>query len=141
MTNKFEQISVKPGFMMHNGGLYFRKISDEKYEFKTVINKNHLNKAGITHGGFICSIIDAGSGSAAHQSAKNNPCVTISLDVKFISPTKEGDEILGTVNILKKTKSMIFLNCQLTCKAKIVANASGVWKMIRTNQFNFGPGG
>ena len=59
----------------------------------------HLNKAGITHGGFICSLIDAGSGTAAHKSAKSFPCVTISLDVKFIGPTKEGDEILGSVKI------------------------------------------
>tara|TARA_Y100000591_G_C21310297_1_gene440639 strand:+ start:63 stop:488 length:426 start_codon:yes stop_codon:yes gene_type:complete len=141
MTNKFEQISLKPGFMKHNGGLLFRTVSENEYEFKTIINENHLNKAGITHGGFICSIIDAGSGTAAHKSAKSFPCVTISLDVKFIGPTKKGDEILGSVKILKKTKSMIFLTCQLMSKDKIVANASGVWKMLRTDQPNFGPGG
>ena len=141
MTNKFEQISLKPGFMKHNGGLLFRVISEDQYEFKTIINENHLNKAGITHGGFICSMIDAGSGSAAHKSAKNFPCVTISLDVKFIGPTTKGDEILGSVKILKKTKSMIFLTCQLTSKDKIVASASGVWKMLKTNKPNFGPGG
>ena len=141
MTNKFEQISLKPGFMKHNGGLLFRTVSENEYEFKTIINENHLNKAGITHGGFICSIIDAGSGTAAHKSAKSFPCVTISLDVKFIGPTKKGDEILGSVKILKKTKSMIFLTCQLICKKKIIANASGVWKMLKTSQANFGPGG
>tara|TARA_Y200000002_G_scaffold330500_1_gene295185 strand:- start:661 stop:1086 length:426 start_codon:yes stop_codon:yes gene_type:complete len=141
MTNKFEQISLKPGFMKHNGGLLFRTISENEYEFKTIINKNHLNKAGITHGGFICSIIDAGSGTAAHRSSKNFPCVTISLDVKFIGPTKEEDEIIGLVKILKKTKSMIFLNCQLMSKNNIIANASGVWKMLKTNQPNFGLGG
>ena len=141
MENKFEQISLKPGFMKHNGGLLFRTISNNEYEFKTTINKNHLNKAGITHGGFICSIIDAGSGTAAHKSSENIPCVTISLDVKFISPTKENDEIIGNVKILKKTKSMIFLNCNLSNKNKIIANASGVWKMLRTTGPNFGPGG
>ncbi len=141
MTNKFEQISLKPGFMMHNGGLLFRTISENEYEFKITINKNHLNKAEITHGGYICSIIDAGSGTAAHLSAKSFPCVTISLDVKFIGATKENDEVFGTVKILKKTKTMIFLTCQLFCKKKIIANASGVWKMLKTSQANFGPGG
>ena len=141
MTNKFEQISLKPGFMKHNGGLLFRTISENEYEFKTTIDKKHLNKAGITHGGFICSIIDAGSGTAAHRSSKNFPCVTISLDVKFISPSKEKDEILGYVKILKKTKSMIFLNCHLVTKNKIIAHASGVWKMLKINEPSFGPGG
>ena len=50
MNDKFEQISLKPGFMKHNGGLLFRDISENEYQFKTIINENHLNAAGITHG-------------------------------------------------------------------------------------------
>jgi len=50
------------------------------FEFKTKIKRNHLNKAQITHGGYICSMIDAGSGTAAHYFTKSKSCVTISLD-------------------------------------------------------------
>ena len=132
MSDKFEQISTKPGFMKHNGGIMFRNISETEYEFKTTINENHLNAAGITHGGFICSLIDAGAGTAAHRSAGQAPCVTISLDLKFIAITKIGDEIIGLVKILKKTKSMVFLICHLKSKNKIVASASGVWKILKT---------
>ena len=46
MTKDFEQISIKPGFMKHNGGVLFRTISETEYEFKSVINKNHLNAIG-----------------------------------------------------------------------------------------------
>ena len=28
IMNKFEQISIKPGFMKHNGGVLFRTISE-----------------------------------------------------------------------------------------------------------------
>ena len=28
MSNKFEQISKNPGFMKHNGGIFFRNISN-----------------------------------------------------------------------------------------------------------------
>jgi len=42
MGNEFEQISIKPGFMKHNGGVLFRTVSDREYEFKTTINENHL---------------------------------------------------------------------------------------------------
>ena len=44
---------------------------------------------------------------------------------------KEGDEILGTTSISKKTKSMIFLVCDLECNGKTIATASGVWKILR----------
>ena len=131
MSDKFEQISIKPGFMKHNGGIMFRNISETEYEFKTTINENHLNAAKITHGGFICSLIDAGAGTAAHRSAGQAPCVTISLDLKFIAITRIGDEIIGFVKILKKTKSMVFLICHLKSKDKIIASASGIWKILK----------
>jgi uncharacterized protein (TIGR00369 family) len=133
MSDKFEQISTKPGFMKHNGGILFRNISETEYEFKTTINENHLNAIGITHGGFICSLIDAGAGTAAHRCAGQAPCVTVSLDLKFIATTKIGDEIVGFTKILKKTKSMVFLICHLKSKDKIIASASGIWKILKQN--------
>ena len=130
MNIEFEQISLKSGFMKHNGGVLFKTISRNEYEFKTKINKNHLNAAGITHGGFIAALVDAGAGSAAHRSADNNPCVTVSLELKFISPVRLGQELIGNTKIQKKTRSMIFLTCELTTEGKIVATASGVWKIL-----------
>ena len=131
MSEDFKQISTKPGFMKHNGGILFRNISETEYEFKTTINENHLNAIGITHGGFICSLIDAGAGTAAHRCAGQTPCVTVSLDLKFIATTKIGDEIVGFTKILKKTKSMVFLICHLKSKDKIIASASGIWKILK----------
>ena len=131
MSNQFEQISLKPGFMKHNGGLLFRNISENEYEFKSTISNNHLNAAGITHGGYLSALIDAGAGTAAHRSADNAPCVTISLDIKFIGSSKVNDEIYGKVKILKKTKTLVFLFCELNCNGKIITSASGIWKILK----------
>jgi len=127
MENKFEQISLKPGFMKHNGGLLFRNISETEYEFKSKINENHLNAAGITHGGYIAALIDAGAGTSAHRSANDAPCVTISLDLKFIGASKTDDEIIGKTKILKKTNTLIFLFCELLCNEK--NNSFCIWNM------------
>ena len=139
--NEFEQLSLKEGFMKHNGGLLFRNLSETEYEFKSTVNKNHLNAAKITHGGYVAALIDAGAGTAAHRSANNAPCVTISLDIKFIGASKIGDEIIGKAKILKKTKSLVFLFCELNLNNKIIASASGIWKILKINPSNFGPGG
>ena len=141
MSEKFEQISLKTGFMKHNGGLLFRSISEIEYEFKSIVSENHLNAAGITHGGYLSALVDAGAGTAAHRSTDNAPCVTISLDLKFIGATKIGDEILGSVKILKKTKTLVFLFCELKCNNKIIASASGVWKILKIKPSDLGPGG
>jgi len=141
MPKDFIQLSAKTGYMKHNGGLLFKEISKSEYEFKTKIEKNHLNMAGITHGGYIASIIDAGAGTAAHRSTDGKPCVTISLDIKFIGSTVLGDKINGFTKIQKKTNSMVFLICHLECKGKLIATASGIWKILKKPLPNAGFGG
>ena len=141
MSNEFEQISIKPGFMKHNGGVLFRAISENEYEFKSTINENHLNAASITHGGYLSALIDAGAGTAAHRASGNSPCVTISLDLKFIGASRAGDEITGLAKILKKTNTLIFLFCELRCNNKIITSASGVWKILKVKPSDLGPGG
>ena len=141
MNRNFEQISIKPGFMKHNGGVLFRTISETDYEFKSTINENHLNAAGITHGGYLSALIDAGAGTAAHRTSGGAPCVTISLDLKFIGASRIGDDIIGFTKILKKTNTLIFLFCELKCDGKTIASGSGVWKILKIKPSKLGPGG
>ena len=101
--------------------------------------EQYLNAAGIAHGGFIAAFVDAGAGTAAHRATNQSPCVTISLDLKFISAVHLGQELIGITKIQKKTKTMVFLTCELTAANKIVATASGVWKILKLT--GAGPGG
>ena len=48
-----------------------------------------------------------------------------------IGSSKINDEINGKVRILKKTKTLVFLFCELSCNNKILASASGIWKMLK----------
>ena len=50
--------------MKHNGGLLYRQISKTESEFKTTVKNIHLNRSGISHGGFISLIIDTGAVAA-----------------------------------------------------------------------------
>ena len=131
MREEFKQISTSNGFMKHNGGVLFRTISENEYEFKTKINENHLNAAKITHGGFIAALTDSGVGTAAHRRTGANMCVSFSLELKFISQVKLDQELIGLVKVQKKTKSLVFLTCELRADDKIAATASGVWKIIK----------
>ena len=69
-------------------------------------------------------------GNAAHIAAGNKRCVTINLDIKFISAGKMNEELIGKVKILKKTKTLVFISCEILCVDKMVASASGVWKIL-----------
>ena len=102
MNDTFQQISLV-GFMKHNGGLEFRTISEIDYQFRARIQDIHLNPGGVTHGGFIMSLMDSGMGTAAHRVlGKNARAATISFDVKFISASKTGDLLLVQPKSLEK---------------------------------------
>ena len=121
---------AKKGFIKHLGGLTFKKINENNYEFSAKVQDMHLNTGGIAHGGYLATIADAGMGTAAHVVVTNKRCVTINLDLKFISAGKIGDILVGKVKILKKTKSLVFINCEISNSNGIVVSANGTWKIL-----------
>ena len=121
---------TKKGFMQNIGDLSFKKISETNFEFSIKILENFLNTGGIAHGGFIATIADTGMGNSAHKAARDKRCVTISLDVKFISAASLGEKLLGRVKIQKKTRTLVFVTCEISNSKNIVATASGVWKIL-----------
>jgi acyl-coenzyme A thioesterase PaaI-like protein len=118
------------GFMSHIGGLSLKKLDINNFEFSVDVKKIHLNSGKIAHGGFLSTIADTGMGTAAHILAENRRCVTISLDVKFISAALLNQALKGKIKIQKKTKSLIFITCEILNSGGIVVTASGVWKIL-----------
>ena len=118
------------GFMKHLGGLELKQISETQYEFIVEVKEMHLNTGKIAHGGFLSTIADTGMGTAAHRVAGDRRCVTINLDMKFISAGQLGEKLKGDVKILKKTKTLVFINCEISNDKEIVVSASGTWKIL-----------
>ena len=118
------------GFMKHLGGLELKQINDTQYNFIVEVKEMHLNTGKIAHGGFLSTIADTGMGTAAHRVAGDRRCVTINLDMKFISAGQLGDKLKGDVKILKKTKTLVFINCEISNDKEIVVSASGTWKIL-----------
>ena len=121
---------TKKGFMQNIGDLSFKKIDETNYEFSIKVEEKFLNTGKIAHGGFIATIADTGMGNAAHISAGNRRCVTISLDIKFIAAGKLNDILFGKVKVLKKTKTLVFISCEIFASERIIATASGTWKIL-----------
>ena len=117
------------GFITHIGGLDFKKIDKNNYSFSAIIKEIHLNAGKITHGGYLSTIADTGMGTAAHM-VSNKRCVTVSLEVKFISASFLGQTLSGKVKIQKKTNSLVFITCEIFNSEDIVITASGVWKIL-----------
>jgi uncharacterized protein (TIGR00369 family) len=127
---KKDMDETNKGFMKHLGGLKLKQISDSQYEFIVEVKEMHLNTGKIAHGGFLSTIADTGMGTAAHRVAGDKRCVTINLDMKFISAGQLGDKLKGHVKILKKTKTLVFISCEISNDKETVVSASGTWKIL-----------
>jgi uncharacterized protein (TIGR00369 family) len=127
---KKDMDETNQGFMKHLGGLDLKKIDDTKYEFFVKVKEMHLNTGKIAHGGFLSTIADTGMGTAAHRVAGDRRCVTINLDVKFISAGMLSDNLKGVVKILRKTRTLVFINCEISNDKGIVVFAAGTWKIL-----------
>ena len=68
-------------------------------------------------------------GTAAHI-VSSKICVTISLEIKFISAGFSKQVLNGKVKIQKKTKSLVFITCEIFNSEGIVLTASGIWKIL-----------
>ena len=127
---KKDMDETNQGFMKHLGGLELKKIDEYSYNFTIEIKEMHLNTGKIAHGGFLSTIADTGMGTTAHEIAGDKRCVTISLDMKFISSASLGEKLSGKVKILKKTNTLIFITCEIYNIDKPIACSSGVWKIL-----------
>jgi acyl-coenzyme A thioesterase PaaI-like protein len=118
------------GFMNHIGGLSLKRLDIDNFEFSVVVKEIHLNSGKIAHGGFLSTIADTGMGTAAHM-VSNKRCVTISLEMKFISAGILNQTLNGKVKIQKKTNSLIFITCEIFSPGgDVVVTSSGVWKIL-----------
>ena len=105
-------------------------VEKYNYSFSSTIRNIHLNAGKIVHGGYLATIADTGMGTAAHKVAGDRRCVTINLDIKFISAGMLDDNLTGIVRVLKKTKTLIFINCEIVNDKGPVVFASGTWKIL-----------
>ena len=117
------------GFMNYIGALELKRIDENNYSFSTVVKEIHLNSGKITHGGYLSTLADTSMGTAAHL-VSNKRCVTISLEMKFISASVLDQALSGKVIIQKKTNSLVFITCEIFNSEVIVVTASGVWKIL-----------
>jgi len=119
------------GYSRHVGELKIKKIDDLNYEYRAEVKEIHLNTAKMAHGGFLTYIADTAMGNGAHRIAEGKRCVTISLEMKFVSAGKLGDNLIAKVKIQKKTRTLVFLTCEIINSDGVVAVTSGVWKILK----------
>ena len=118
------------GFFTTIGPLWCRQVGDS-WEYGLVIEKQHENPLGISHGGMLMTLMDQAMSIVAWHQAERQPCATIQLDTHFLAPSKAGDFLVARIDVTRKSASLIFLRGVLSVAEREIMTAQGLMKIVR----------
>jgi acyl-coenzyme A thioesterase PaaI-like protein len=104
--------------------------SPDKREFLFDVRDIHLNGGHSLHGGMAMALADIVMGRSVRDALENQTAMTISLNCDLIGAAKIGDRIRGEAKITRRTRSIVFIGCELTVQGKPILTATGIWKIV-----------
>jgi uncharacterized protein (TIGR00369 family) len=114
-------------------GPFLERLEDGCRVFGFVADKRHINDRGVVHGGMLMTFADQAFGELVLDSVDHRLCATIQLNTHFIAAVQAGDFVIGRGEIVRRTRSIVFVRGKLTVGNREVAAIDGIWKVLQTN--------
>ncbi|WP_241525711.1 PaaI family thioesterase [Pseudophaeobacter leonis] len=121
------------GFMALIGPLLRATARDRKHSYALQTNEGHKNHLGVIHGGVITSLLDQVMAITAWNAADRQPTVTVQMETRFTGGARVGDFLQIQASIRQATRSLIFVEADITCDDRLIASASAVMKISKTS--------
>ena len=109
---------------------FLARRAGEGWEYGFTPEQRHLNIGGVVHGGMLMSFMDDVLGMTVWESAGRKPVTTVQLNHHFISPGKLGEMVVGRGEVLRATRSVVFIRGMLMSGDRVLVHADGVWKIL-----------
>jgi acyl-coenzyme A thioesterase PaaI-like protein len=95
------------------------------------VDERHLGPDGVhVHEGQLMTFADASLGCTAYWDNDHVPCVTLSMQVSFLSFPKLGDLVECRARFTRKTRSVLFVEGDFTVAGEPVMTATSLWKVL-----------
>lgn len=111
-------------------GPFLARRAGEGWEYAFLPEQRHLNLGGVVHGGMLMSFADDVLGMTVWEAAGRKPVTTVQLSNQFIAPGRLGGLITGRAEVLRATRSVVFVRGMLTQGDTVLTHADGVWKIL-----------
>ena len=118
-----------PGFAGLIGPLWVRK-EDDGWAYGLLTTADHLNPAGVVHGGLLTALLDHGISAIAWEALGRRACVTVQLDTHFLAAAREGQFLQVRGRVARATSSLVFMQGELSAEGEVVATAVAVLKQV-----------
>jgi len=111
-------------------GPFWMRPADDSYRFAFLAEPKHHNRRGVVQGGMLMTFADRSMGMTCWYANDRQPQATVQLDMHFIDAVQIGEFVEAKCNVVRRTRSLIFMSADLVVGARVVASAKGVWKTL-----------
>lgn len=127
----FEPLKIGGEFLRRNGPLYVRaEGGDVRLGFR--VEARHTNPVGICHGGMMASFCDMLLPVVVLRTRRDlglRFLPTVSLQVDYLAPAPEGSWVEGRAELLRATRSLLFMQGTVNADGEPAARVSGILKL------------
>lgn len=117
------------GFIEIVGQIYFKEDGDAvRYGF--IADPRFKNRRSVLHGGYLSAFADRTLALAGRRVNDSGPQATIELSVRFIDAVQIGEFVESVPEVVRKTRSVIFVRGTMMVGARTVATADGIWRIF-----------
>jgi uncharacterized protein (TIGR00369 family) len=117
------------GFNLFAGPVWRLPAEGEIRRYALLVEQKHMNSSGSLHGGVLMTFADIAMSQTARAESGAESCSTVSLTCDFTGPGKLGDVIEARVQVMRQTRTMIFLSAKIVCGERVLGVATGLWKI------------
>ncbi|MBO1081296.1 PaaI family thioesterase [Roseomonas haemaphysalidis] len=114
--------------------VFFRPLwtraEGEAVAFGFQTRPEHFNGRDMVHGGIMALFADHALGMTVRRAVEAAPAATIQLDIRYIGVTRPGSFVEVRAEVLRRTRSIVFVRGLVTAGDTLVASAEGVWKLL-----------
>ena len=111
-------------------GPFLVRRTPEGWRYGFRAEERHLNMGGVVHGGMLMSFADDVLGITVWGSVGRKPCTTVQLNTQFISPVKPGEFVEGRAEVMRATRTLVFVRGMLAVGDRGIVHADGIWKIL-----------
>jgi acyl-coenzyme A thioesterase PaaI-like protein len=118
------------GFLTLIGPLWQRVVNGE-HEYALATEDKHHNRRGLVQGGVLMTFADRTCGMTARYVTGRPTLATVQLDTHFVEAGKIGEVLISKPHVVRSTRSLIFITTEVTVDKRVLAMASGVFKILK----------
>ena len=111
-------------------GPFLARREGDGWRYGFVAEQRHLNKGGVVHGGMLVSFADDALGATVWQAVGRRPVTTVQLNTQFIAPVRLDELVEMRAEVLRATRTVVFVRGALEVNGRTVVHADGVWKIL-----------